>query len=372
MIIGDALAFIKRGRGTFDAIVSDLTEPLPDSPSFPLFNGEVFRDVKARLAPGGVYVLQASTAGFHNLALHAKMARTLRALLQARALVSTRTFRRSTTTGRSSPAATRSTSPRSSPQRIDALRRGAARGENYFYDAETHRALVQPAAVPASRTRKERGRLRVSDEPLRRTALFDVHRALGARIVPFGGFEMPVQYTGILAEHNAVRKRAGMFDLSHMAQFELRGTGVAAWADALTVNHVATMKPLQARYNVFTNDAGGAHDDVIFYRLAGRWLLIVNAANAHKMWAHLQAQCRGDVELTDLRGERALIAVQGPRSVEVLAPLVDADIAALAYYTCAETKAGGVDAVVARTGYTGEDGFEFFCRPTPPAACGRR
>jgi len=195
---------------------------------------------------------------------------------------------------------------------------------------------------------------------LRRTALFDVHRALGARIVPFGGFEMPVQYAGILAEHAAVRKRAGLFDLSHMAQFELRGADVAAWADALTVNHVATMKPLQARYNIFTNDAGGAHDDVIFYRLPERWLLIVNAGNADKMWAYLQAQRRGDVQLTDRRGESALIAVQGPQSIAALAPLVAADIAALEYYTCVETAAGGVDAVVARTGYTGEDGFEVF------------
>ena len=195
---------------------------------------------------------------------------------------------------------------------------------------------------------------------LRRTALFDVHRALGARIVPFGGFEMPVQYEGILAEHDAVRKRAGLFDLSHMAQFELRGADVAAWADALTVNHVATMKPLQARYNIFTNENGGAHDDVIFYRLADRWLLIVNAGNADKMWDYLQAKCRGDVQLTDLRSERALLAVQGPGSVAALAPLVDADIAALKYYTCAETKVGGVPAIVARTGYTGEDGFEVF------------
>jgi aminomethyltransferase len=200
----------------------------------------------------------------------------------------------------------------------------------------------------------------VSDEVLRRTALFDVHRALGARIVPFGGYEMPVQYTGILAEHDAVRKRAGLFDLSHMAQFELRGNDVAAWADTLTVNHVATMKPQQARYNIFTNSAGGAHDDVIFYRLPDRWLLVVNAGNAHKMWAHLQAQRSGDVELTDRRGEDALIAVQGPRSVEVLAPLVSADIAAMKYYTCVEAEIGGIHAIVARTGYTGEDGFEIF------------
>jgi aminomethyltransferase len=200
----------------------------------------------------------------------------------------------------------------------------------------------------------------VNGGSLRRTALFDAHRALGARIVPFGGFEMPVQYAGILAEHAAVRERAGLFDLSHMAQFELRGADVAAWADTLTVNNVATMKPLQARYNIFTNDAGGAHDDVIFYRLPDRWLLIVNAGNAHKMWAHLETQRRGDVQLTDMRGETALIAVQGPRSVDALAPLVDADIASLKYYSCVETKAGGATAVVGRTGYTGEDGFEVF------------
>jgi aminomethyltransferase len=171
---------------------------------------------------------------------------------------------------------------------------------------------------------------------------------------------MPVQYAGILAEHDAVRKRAGLFDLSHMAQIELRGADVAAWADALTVNHVATMKPFRARYNIFTNDAGGAHDDVIFYRLPDRWLLIVNAGNATKMWAHLQARRRGDVELTNLHGVHALIAIQGPRSVAMLAPLADADIAALAYYSCVETRVGGIPAVVARTGYTGEDGFEVF------------
>ena len=115
---------------------------------------------------------------------------------------------------------------------------------------------------------------------LRRTALYDEHLALGARIVPFGGFEMPVQYAGILKEHDAVRKRAGLFDLSHMAQYELRGEGVAAWADGLTVNAVGTMKPFQARYNIFTNPRGGAHDDVLFYRLPDRLLLVCNAANA--------------------------------------------------------------------------------------------
>ncbi len=173
---------------------------------------------------------------------------------------------------------------------------------------------------------------------LRRTALYDAHLALGARIVPFGGFEMPVQYSSILKEHDAVRKAAGLFDLSHMAQFALRGADVGSWAEALTVNKVANMKPGQARYNIFTNERGGAHDDVIFYRLGEeRWLLVVNAGNADKMWAHVQAQRGGDVQLANLHGERALIAIQGPRSVEWLQPYVDADLAAMKYYSCAES-----------------------------------
>jgi aminomethyltransferase len=123
------------------------------------------------------------------------------------------------------------------------------------------------------------------------------------------------------------------------------------------------MKPGQARYNIFTNASGGAHDDVIFYRLdAQRWLLVVNAANAEKMWDLLAASRDGDVELTDLRGERALIAIQGPRSLEWLRPYVEADLAALKYYSCVETRVRGTGGpiVLARTGYTGEDGFELF------------
>jgi aminomethyltransferase len=198
---------------------------------------------------------------------------------------------------------------------------------------------------------------------LRRTALYDAHLALGARIVPFGGFEMPVQYAGILKEHEAVRKRAGLFDLSHMAQFDLRGAGVGTWAESLTVNKVANMKPGQARYNIFTNEHGGAHDDVIFYRLDdNRWLLVVNAGNADKMWAHVSGNLAGDVTAKNLHGDRALIAIQGPRSVEWLQPYVEAELAPMKYYACAETRVKGSreSVVIARTGYTGEDGFEIF------------
>jgi len=200
----------------------------------------------------------------------------------------------------------------------------------------------------------------VSD--LRRTPLHEEHLALGARMMAFGGFDMPVQYAGILREHAAVRQRAGLFDLSHMAQYELRGPGVAAWADALTVNDVATMKPFQARDNIFTNARGGCHDDVLFYRLPDRWLLVVNAGNAAKMWPYLQASAAGrdDVELRSHHGSRALVAVQGPQAVALMAPLCDIDVSALKYYFCAEGRVDGVPALIARTGYTGEDGFELF------------
>ena len=198
---------------------------------------------------------------------------------------------------------------------------------------------------------------------LRRTALHDAHLALGARMVPFGGFEMPVQYSSILKEHDAVRNRAGLFDLSHMAQFALRGADVGAWAETLTVNTVANMKSGQARYNIFTNAAGGAHDDVIFYRLADdRWLLVVNASNADKMWQVVNDGRAGDVHLTNLHGERALIAIQGPRSVDWLQPYVETELAPMKYYSCAETRVrgSGETIVIARTGYTGEDGLELF------------
>jgi aminomethyltransferase len=216
--------------------------------------------------------------------------------------------------------------------------------------------------------------MRAAPEILRRTALYNEHVALGGRLVPFGGFEMPVQYAGILKEHDAVRHRAGLFDLSHMAQFELFGDGVAEWADSLTTNAVGTMKRFQARYNIFTNERGGCHDDVLFYRLwepatcsqgaaVEWWLLVVNAGNAAKMWAYLNERRRGDVRLKNLHGERALIAIQGPKAAEIIARLSgveDGSVGALRYYFCEQGYVAGVRAIIARTGYTGEDGFELF------------
>jgi aminomethyltransferase len=200
----------------------------------------------------------------------------------------------------------------------------------------------------------------MSSAALRKTALHETHLRLGARMVPFAGFEMPVQYGGILREHEAVRKRAGLFDLSHMGQFILKGEGVAEWAETLTINAVGSMKPLQARYNIFCNPQGGAHDDTIFYRLADRWLLVVNGANAAKMWQHLNDNLASGVVLENLHGRNALIAIQGPQSLELLRGHVDVDLVAMRYYFCAQGSVYGRKAVIARTGYTGEDGFELF------------
>jgi len=200
---------------------------------------------------------------------------------------------------------------------------------------------------------------------LRRTPLYDNHVALQARMVELGGFEMPVQYAGVLREHDAVRHRAGLFDLSHMGQFVLRGAEIGEWADRLTVNEVATMRPWQARYNLFCGESGGTHDDVIFYRQEGdEWLLVVNASNARKMWGILQAHRRPGITLENHHGTDALIAIQGPRSVEIVgrlvAPSERESIVGMRYYFCARTSVAGIPVLLARTGYTGEDGFELF------------
>src|SRR5579864_4455454 len=158
---------------------------------------------------------------------------------------------------------------------------------------------------------------------------------------PFGGFLMPIQYSSILDEHHAVRHAVGMFDLSHMGQFVLTGEEVPGWLDGLTSNEVATMRPHQARYNIFTNERGGAHDDVIIYRLPDRWLVIVNASNSDKIWNLLHAAQPRGISLENRTPDSALIALQGPRAQALLQPHCDADLAALRYYYATEATIAG-------------------------------
>jgi aminomethyltransferase len=181
-------------------------------------------------------------------------------------------------------------------------------------------------------------------------------------MVPFAGFHMPVQYpTGIVAEHTAVREAAGLFDVSHMGEFEVRGPDAEALIQKVGVNDVSTTVPGQAQYSAMTRHDGGILDDLIVYRFADRFMLVVNASNREKDWAWIEEQGRGmDVELSDRSDETALLALQGPAAREILRPLAGLDVDGVGYYRFAEGEVAGVPGVISGTGYTGEDGFELY------------
>ncbi len=202
---------------------------------------------------------------------------------------------------------------------------------------------------------------------LLRTPLYEEHRALGARMVPFAGWEMPIQYPdGIVAEHRAVRAAAGLFDLSHMGELFVRGPGAAAAVDRLVSSDIAGLAVGGARYGLLCNERGTIVDDVIVYRLAEEELLIVvNASNVEKDRGHVRAHLAAGVELEDGSRDTALIAIQGPRAAVILSTTCDlevreASIEGLPAFGVTPARVAGVRATVARTGYTGEDGFEIF------------
>ena len=199
---------------------------------------------------------------------------------------------------------------------------------------------------------------------LRKTPLNDVHRESGARMVPFGGWDMPVEYSGLIAEHNAVRTAAGLFDVSHMGQFEVEGEGALAFLQRVTANNVAKLVDGQAQYSALPMPTGCPVDDVIVYRRsARRFLVVVNAANIEKDWQWLLAQQPAGCGLHNLSDQFALLALQGPKAAAILQGLTPIDLATVAFYHFAEGRVGGAEAIVARTGYTGEDGFEVFVAP---------
>jgi len=181
-------------------------------------------------------------------------------------------------------------------------------------------------------------------------------------MVPFAGFDMPIQYPGgIRAEHAAVRTAAGLFDVSHMGEFTVRGPQAEAFVQHLTVNDVSRVAPGQAQYSALCNETGHVLDDLLVYRFRDRFVLVVNAGNRTKDWEWAQEHAAAfDVELSDDSDRIALLALQGPIASRILAPLTAADLDAIGYYRFAEATVAGVDAVVSRTGYTGEDGFELY------------
>lgn len=198
--------------------------------------------------------------------------------------------------------------------------------------------------------------------PLKRTPLFELHRAASARIVPFAGWEMPVQYTGIVEEHRAVRERAGLFDVSHMGELFLRGPQAAAVIDGLVTNDVARLPVGKALYTCACNEQGTILDDLIVYRLGDEELLVVcNAGNLEKMSAHFARAAEGRCTFRDESAETVLIALQGPKAKDVLAQAGGSpELLNLARFGVARGKVGDLDVIAARTGYTGEDGFELF------------
>jgi len=199
-------------------------------------------------------------------------------------------------------------------------------------------------------------------DDLQKTPLHDAHVALGGKMVPFAGFSMPVQYpTGIVAEHTAVREAAGLFDVSHMGEFQVTGPDAEALIQKIGVNDISTTVPGQAQYSAMTRPDGGILDDLIVYRFPDRFMLVVNASNREKDWRWIVEQGRGmEVELDDQSDQTALLALQGPVAREILRPLVQPDIDGIGYYRFAEGEVAGVAGVISGTGYTGEDGFELY------------
>jgi aminomethyltransferase len=199
------------------------------------------------------------------------------------------------------------------------------------------------------------------DTPLKRTPLFSAHVEAGARMVPFGGWEMPVQYTGIIEEHRTVRAAAGCFDVSHMGEFEVEGPGALAALQRLTTNDVAALEVGQVQYSLLCHPHGGIVDDLTVYRLAAeRFMLTVNASNIAKDWAHVIADHDAGARWRNVSDDTGLIAVQGPRAEALVGRLADVDVTRIGYYRFAHGKIAGAGTLISRTGYTGEDGFELY------------
>ncbi|MDH3592883.1 MAG: glycine cleavage system aminomethyltransferase GcvT [Planctomycetota bacterium] len=201
-----------------------------------------------------------------------------------------------------------------------------------------------------------------TDAALRHTPMHDAHEAAGAKMVPFAGWHMPVQYRGVIEEHRAVRTAAGLFDVSHMGEARVRGPQALDLLQWTTCNHVGKLKPGRAHYTALTTDRGTIVDDLLIYRLDEEdFLLVWNAANHAKDFEWLTAHARDyDAEVRDVADEWFQIALQGPQAVAILAPLAGETIADLKYYGFDRLKVDGVSCLVSRTGYTGEDGFELY------------
>jgi len=195
---------------------------------------------------------------------------------------------------------------------------------------------------------------------IKRTPFSEYHIAAGAKMVAFAGYYMPVQYKGITEEHLAVRKNVGLFDLSHMGEFEVSGKDALAFLQKTTTNNVAAIKPGEIQYNCMTYPEGGIVDDLLVYCYEDHYLLVVNAANLQKDFDWLSSHIEGDVRLVNKSDGIGLLAVQGPNAQKLVQKLTDYDLEQIPYYHHVTTTLGGVELMFSRTGYTGEDGFELY------------
>ncbi len=197
---------------------------------------------------------------------------------------------------------------------------------------------------------------------LKRTPFYEKHVALGAKIVPFAGYEMPVQYAqGITAEHKAVRERCGLFDVSHMGEFMITGARAVDFVNYVTTNDVAALAIGNVNYSTILNDRGTIEDDCLVYRFADKIMMVVNASNVTKDYAHIARHAeRFGVTIEDVSDDMGLLALQGPIAASILQTLTTTDLSTIKYYHFTEGSVAGMPMIISRTGYTGEDGFELY------------
>lgn len=197
---------------------------------------------------------------------------------------------------------------------------------------------------------------------MKKTALYDKHLSLGAKIVPFAGYEMPVSYSGIIDEHQTVREHVGIFDVSHMGEFIIKGQGALDLIQRVTSNDASKLADGDAQYSCLPNGKGGIVDDLLVYRLAEEeYMLVVNASNMDKDWDWISSHNTAGVEMKNISDDTSLMAVQGPKTAEALQALTEVDLGAMKYYTFVRgTFAGFDNVIISATGYTGSGGFEIY------------
>jgi len=199
---------------------------------------------------------------------------------------------------------------------------------------------------------------------IKKTPFYDIHQRLNAKLVEFAGYYMPIQYRSITEEHKRVRKSVGMFDLSHMGEFMVSGPGARQFVQNAVTNDIDTLENGQVLYTCMCYPDGGIVDDLLVYNLADTYMLVVNAANIDKDWAHLMSlKKHDDVKLENFSDQTALLAIQGPDAEKAMAKLTDYALPSIPFYWSAVGKVAGVDMLFSRTGYTGEDGFELYFAP---------